>query len=94
LRTGRRLREDFLRQFAFDPVDAYCPLAKQHAMLRLIRREHEACLAAVERGVDPEAIEAVPTVAQVALMRSWTPDEAASRADELGSRLEREVGEL
>jgi V/A-type H+-transporting ATPase subunit A len=94
LRTGRRLREDFLRQFAFDPVDAYCPLPKQHAMLRVIRREHEVCLAAVGRGVDLERIEQVPAMADVARMRSWGFDEAAARADELGSRLEREVGEL
>lgn len=94
LRTGRRLREDFLGQFAFDPVDAHCPLPKQHAMLTVIRREHEVFLAAVERGVDLDRLEELPAVAEVARMRSWNAEAAAMRGDELGSRLEREVSQL
>ena len=46
-RSGRLLREDFLQQSAFDEVDAYSPLAKQHAMLRVIHAAHEAMEAAV-----------------------------------------------
>ena len=39
-RTGRMLREDFLQQSAFDEMDAFCPLDKQHGMLATIRRVH------------------------------------------------------
>ena len=30
------LREDFLQQFAFDEVDAFCPPKKQYLMLKVI----------------------------------------------------------
>lgn len=34
--VSRMVREDFLQQNAFDDVDTYCPLEKQHRMMRLI----------------------------------------------------------
>ena len=36
LAVARRLREDFLQQSAFDPVDAFCPLEKTYLMLHAI----------------------------------------------------------
>ena len=36
LEAARSIREDFLHQNAFDEVDTYTPLAKQHAMMHLI----------------------------------------------------------
>ncbi|MEZ4442955.1 MAG: V-type ATP synthase subunit A [Polyangiaceae bacterium] len=48
LRTGRSLREDFLQQSSFDPVDAYCSLDKQYWMLWAIHAVHHARLAALE----------------------------------------------
>jgi hypothetical protein len=50
LRTGQLLREDFLQQSSFDQTDAYCPLAKQQAMLSIIMAAHHAMSAAVSHG--------------------------------------------
>ena len=94
LETGRLLREDFLQQSAFDELDAYCPLAKQHAMLRVIRAAHEAMDAAVARGVPIDALDGAAALREVARMRAWPEAEADERADRLIERIRSELEEL
>ncbi len=50
LEAARSIREDFLHQNAFDEVDTYTPLSKQHAMMELILSYYEKSLAALEQG--------------------------------------------
>ncbi len=94
LLTGRWLRDDFLRQSAFDEVDASCPLEKQHVMLSVIRHAHEAAAAAVARGIDVERVASLPTLAEIGGMRSWPPDQASARARDLCARIDEEVAGL
>ncbi len=91
LATGRRLREDFLQQSAFDPVDASCPPAKQYRMLRVIRHVHEGTMAAVERGVGLEQVSALPVLGELRGMKGWQPEEAEERSTELCARFDREL---
>jgi V/A-type H+-transporting ATPase subunit A len=92
--TGRILREDFLQQSAFDDVDAYCPLDKQYWMLRVVRCNHEAMIAAASRDVDPDQLIAMPVLAEIGRMKRWPVDEARKRAERLMARIEQEVGAL
>jgi len=92
--TGRMLRESFLQQSAFDEIDAYCPLDKQLAMLRVIHRADTAMVAAVERGVAPERLGVLPVLAGVGRMRSWLPDSVDERATDLANRIEKEIEAL
>jgi V/A-type H+-transporting ATPase subunit A len=92
--TGRLLREDFLQQSAYDEIDSYCPLTKQYWMLKVIRHLHEAVLDVVDDTTDIERIALLDTVAEVARMRSWLPDDAAEAADELMRRVDEEVASL
>ena len=94
LRTGRLLREDFLQQSAFDDRDAYCALPKQLAMLRVIRRAHEALGAALERGVSAEDAGRASVFAEVARMRDWEPEEAEALARSLAERIQNELEEI
>jgi V/A-type H+-transporting ATPase subunit A len=94
LETARRLREDFLQQSAFDPVDARCPPAKQVWMLRAIREAHRAGERAVAREVPLEAIAAVPAAREIARMREWPPEVAAEHGHALCARLAEEIGAL
>jgi V/A-type H+-transporting ATPase subunit A len=82
LATGRRLREDFLQQSAFDPVDAFCPPAKQRWMLRAIRHVHEGLERAVEAGRDVPSVLALAPAA-LGRMKGWPPEETPARAQEL-----------
>jgi V/A-type H+-transporting ATPase subunit A len=94
LHTGRLLREDFLQQSAFDADDAYCDPPKQLAMLRAIRRTHVAIDAAVSRGTSIEQAGAVPSIAELARMRAWSPTTAEASAASLAERIERELEEI
>jgi V/A-type H+-transporting ATPase subunit A len=94
LQSGRLLREDFLQQSAFDEIDAYCSLTKQHAMLRVLHAAHEAMAAAVARGASVDALPAVPALREVALMRSWPDEDVAERAHALIERIQTELEEL
>ena len=91
LRTGRLLREDFLQQSAFDEQDAYCSLPKQLAMLRTIRRAHDAFNAAIARGATADDAGRTPALAEVARMRDWPPEQAQALSVALSERLEREL---
>ena len=91
LRTGRLLREDFLQQSAFDDQDAYCSLPKQLAMLRTIRRAHDAFNAAIARGATADDAGHTPALADLARMRDWPPEQAQALSVALSERLEREL---
>jgi V/A-type H+-transporting ATPase subunit A len=94
LEAGKLLREDFLQQSAFDDVDAYCSLAKQYAMLRVVHAAHEAMDAAVGRGATIDAIAAVPALRELARMKFWPDAEADERAQATVDRVRHELEEL
>ena len=93
LETGQLLREDFLQQSAFDDVDAYCSLAKQFTMLRVIHAAHEAMEEAVGRGVAVDALAEAATLREIARMRSWPDADATQLADDLTERIRTELRE-
>ena len=94
LETGRLLREDFLQQSAFDDVDAYCALPKQHQMLRVVRAAHDAMAEAVARDVPIDTVAAAPVLREPARMRSWPDAEVAGNADALVERIRHDLEEL
>jgi V/A-type H+/Na+-transporting ATPase subunit A len=51
LEVARMVREYFLQQNAFHPVDTYCPFDKQYKLLKSITRYGEMATAALESGV-------------------------------------------
>lgn len=50
LEIARMLREDFLQQFAFDEVDAYCSPDKQYTLLNVVLLYAEEARRALDRG--------------------------------------------
>jgi len=54
LETARSLREDYLQQNGFDPVDTYCSFEKNQAMLRVIIGLHRALEKAIADNPDYE----------------------------------------
>ena len=52
LECARSIREDFLHQNAFDPVDTYTSLKKQLFMMRLIMEYYDSSILALERGAE------------------------------------------
>jgi V/A-type H+-transporting ATPase subunit A len=94
LQTGRLLREDFLQQSAFDEVDAYSTLERQHAMLAVIHAAHEAMKTAVSRGVSAETVVGTAALTDVALIRRWPEHEFDQRAQDLTTTIRTALAEL
>jgi V/A-type H+/Na+-transporting ATPase subunit A len=76
LEVARMLREDFLQQFAFDEVDAYCPPKKAYLILKAILAFYDAAVSALNRGVSLRQIMEMPLRDEIAVMKT-TPHEEA-----------------
>ena len=87
LEAARLVREAFLQQHAYDPVDAARPLAVQLAMLRAVLAGHRAMLAAVQRGAGVDEATADPAVRELARIRSWPGEGIVERLEALAARL-------
>jgi V/A-type H+-transporting ATPase subunit A len=73
LETARLIREGFLQQTAYHPVDACCPIARQALHLRAILAFHGAALAAIGKGVPLSKLIALPSMPSLARAR-FEPD--------------------
>ena len=79
LEVARMLREDFLQQFAFDEVDAYCPPEKQYWLLKTILTFHTAAVAALNRGASLRQILDMPIREEIAVLKTTPHEEALAK---------------
>ncbi len=88
------VNEALLRQSAFSPVDRYCSAARQSEMLRLVMRFIALAREAVERGVRPEQVGALPVHRRLQRMGEEIGEAELGRFGELWPQLEREFAAL
>jgi len=93
MEVARMLREDFLHQIAFDPVDTHAGLDKQFRMLRLILLYDEAAREALARGVELEQALAISAIEAIARAKR-TPADELERFDELEKQVIEELSAL
>jgi len=86
--------ESFLRQSAYSRNDAFCPPAKQVAMLRLVDHFFDLAGAAVAAGADPDSFPALPVMRRLQRMGDDIAAEEAGRFEELALELDRAFGAL
>ena len=72
----KSIREDFLYQSAFDPVDQFTSLTKQANLLRVIITLYKEALAALEAGVELEKIKELKVIPLITRAR-LIPEESA-----------------
>ena len=87
LEEARLLRETFLRQHAFDPVDASRPPRVQLALLRAVLTAGEGMRAAIARGASLAQVAGDPLLAELRRANSLAGPETEARLDELAARL-------
>ena len=87
LEVARMIREDFLQQFAFDEIDAYCPIEKQYAILGVILTFADHVSEAMERGVMLQTIVDLPLKNEIAALKTTPHEEAMEKAKELQGRI-------
>lgn len=72
--TAKSLREDYLQQNAFDDIDTYCSLRKQHYLMTSILTFHDEAEAALENNKELDALLALPIKENIA-RSTQTPEE-------------------
>ncbi|MDH4139340.1 MAG: V-type ATP synthase subunit A, partial [Coriobacteriia bacterium] len=94
LEVARMLREDFLQQFAFDDIDAYCPPKKQYWMLKTVLSFYDAATSALNRGASLRQILELPVKDEIAVMKTTPHDEALEKLPALCSQLAENIAEI
>lgn len=94
LELARMIREDFLQQFAFDPIDAYCSVKKQHLMLKLILSYADAAAHAIERGVVLTSLLGLPLRRKIGKMKELEEEASYQYAEELMIEVQTAIAEL
>ena len=94
LETGRSIREDYLQQNAFSPVDARCSLRKQLAMLHAILHFHRVAAEAVRQGIGVEKLIALPQRESLSRMKEVAEEEIEAYVERFQQELEAAIKQL
>jgi V/A-type H+-transporting ATPase subunit A len=76
IEIARMIREVFLQQNAYDPVDTFCSMTKQYDMMKAIRTFSDLSYAAQAAGVSPAQINAVKSkneLPQIKFTKDYKP---------------------
>jgi len=85
IEIGRIIRQDFLQQNGFDPVDASCSMSKAYGMLQMIMKLNDVAVQALADGATVDEILANPVIEKVNRARYVPEDEfEAYKAETIG----------
>ena len=93
MEVARSLREDYLQQNAFDEVDTYTSMDKQHRMLRLVLLYGEKGRAALDGGASLSALLSLPVRDRIARMK-YVAEEDTKQFDDIKAELNRQMAAL
>jgi V/A-type H+-transporting ATPase subunit A len=91
LEVARMIREDFLQQFAFDEIDAYCPPKKAYLILKTILAFNDASTQAMSRGVSLRQIMQLPSREEIAILKTTPHEEAIAKMPALAQQINDEI---
>ena len=94
LLIGRMLREDYLRQNAFDDIDAFTSLKKQALMLKTMMQFSKLARDAVKNNVTLDKIASLPVRAEISRMKGIKEDSAESTIKNIMSKISSEFNML
>jgi len=89
IEVGRILRQDFLQQNGFDPVDASCSMSKAYGMLKMIAKLNDMARQALEAGATVDDILQDPVMERVNRARYVSEEEFEAYQDGVLQELER-----
>ncbi len=93
LETARSIREDFLHQNAFHPVDTYTPIDKQYAMIALILHFHAQGLAAIDSGVETAELFKLPVRENIGRAK-YLPNEDIDKITAIQDTIDAQIKQL
>jgi V/A-type H+-transporting ATPase subunit A len=81
------LKNAFLQQSAFDPVDMYCSPQKQMALLKVILAVYERGRSAIARGAPLAKIREMPVITDITRAKSSVANDDRTAFQEISRRL-------
>jgi len=75
--VARMIREVFLQQNAYDPVDTFCPMVKQYDMMKAIKRYADLARSAQAAGATPQQIISIKSkneLPQIKFIKDYKPE--------------------
>lgn len=94
LEVTTMIREDYLQQFAFHEVDAFCPPEKQYWMLKTIVNFYDAIVEGLSRGVTLKQILDLPLKVEVSRMKEIPNERAVDNLKDLNRRLKQDIAAI
>lgn len=92
--VARIIREDFLRQSAFHPVDTYCPVEKTYHMLRLLMKFYRKARFAIGQEVSLDHIMSLPVREEIARMKLVPNEDITKVAGEVDVNIDDQINKL
>lgn len=94
LMVARILREDFLQQSAYHPVDSYCSVEKSYWMLKCIMDFNQRTKSAIAAGTPLNQIEELPVLNEIARMKEFPAQSAVQSIRKIMDRVQLSFSEL
>ena len=94
LETARLLREGFLQQSSFDPVDSYSSVEKQIRMLNLILNFHKQAQRVIKMGALISTIHELPVVNTLIRMKTLVDNDKLSKLDDIQKEIDEQLQKL
>jgi V/A-type H+-transporting ATPase subunit A len=88
------IRESFLMQYAYHPVDTYSSPERQFLMMEVMFRFFSLASLAVDQGISVEKIRELPVIRRMARMGSISPEEESREFTGLESQIREEMKKL
>jgi len=90
----KMLKEYFLHQSAYHPVDQYCPMKKTHKMLELILKFHKKAQQAVNLGVPLSSVLSLPVKQELARMKIIDTEDFEKNSITINKKMDKEFDQL
>jgi len=94
LEVARVIREDFLMQHAYHPIDTYCPAEKTYLMLKTILHFNRKVKEAISSGVTLSEILRLPIKEDLARMKLIPYDKVKESLGEIMKKIDEQIGSL
>jgi V/A-type H+-transporting ATPase subunit A len=94
IEVARMLREDYLQQFAFSDIDAFCSPKKQYHMLKVIITYYDLMQEVLVKGVTLKEALDVPFRTRIGRMKDIPNDDAVDQLETLEAEMSTELRKL
>ncbi|MEM1569932.1 MAG: V-type ATP synthase subunit A, partial [Candidatus Bathyarchaeia archaeon] len=94
LEIARIIKESFLRQSAFHPIDVYCPLDKTYQMLNLIFKLRDKMRDAINKGIPLAELLSLPVVEIISRMKIVDYEEFRKTIPTINRSIDEQIDKL